>query len=132
MLNNIVIEGRLTKQPEVRHTQAGKAVASFSIACDRDFKDSNGNKNTDFFDVVVWGATGERCGEWLYKGYKVTLVGRLQTRDWTDREGNKRKSFEIVAREVYFPPREQAREPEAKEPEFEDVSDDDGEDGLPF
>lgn len=125
MLNNIVIEGRLTKQPEVRHTQAGKAVASFSIACDRDFKDSNGKKATDFFDVVVWGATGERCGEWLYKGYKVTLVGRLQTRDWTDREGNKRKSFEIVAREVHFPPRQQASEP--REPEFEDVTDDDGE-----
>ena len=81
MLNNIVIEGRLTKQPEVRHTQAGKAVASFSIACDRDFKDSNGNKNTDFFDVVVWGQTGERCGDWLHKGAKVTLAGRLQTRD---------------------------------------------------
>ena len=130
MLNNIVIEGRLTKQPEVRHTQAGKAVASFSIACDRDYKDSNGNKATDFFDVVVWGQTGERCGDWLHKGAKVTLTGRLQTRDWTDREGNKRKSFEIVAREVYFPPRGQGREPEAKEPEFEDVTDDSGE--LPF
>lgn len=130
MLNQIVIQGRLTKSPELRHTQSGKAVASLSIACDRDFKDSNGNKNADFFDIVVWGQTGERCADWLSKGQLVTLTGRLQTRDWTDRDGNKRKSFEIMAQNVYFPPREQTREPEMKEPEFEDVTNDDGE--LPF
>ena len=132
MLNQIVIQGRLTKSPELRHTQSGKAVASLSIACDRDFKDSNGNKATDFFDVAVWGQTGERCADWLSKGQLVTLTGRLQTRDWTDRDGNKRKLFEIMAQNVYFPPREQTREPKMKEPEFEDVTDDDGEDGLPF
>ena len=131
MLNQIAIQGRLTKTPELRHTQAGKPVASFSIACDRDFRDSNGNKATDFFDIVVWGQTGERCADWLSKGQLVTLTGRLQTRDWTDREGNKRKAFEIVAREVHFPPRERAPEESYRqpEPEFEELSDD-GE--LPF
>ena len=126
MLNQIAIQGRLTKTPELRHTQAGKPVASFSIACDRDFRDSNGNKATDFFDVVVWGQTGERCADWLSKGQLVTLTGRLQTRDWTDREGNKRKAFEIVAREVHFPPKERASEESYRqpEPEFEELSDD--------
>lgn len=126
MLNQITIQGRLTKTPELRHTQAGKPVASFSIACDRDFKDSNGNKATDFFDIVVWGQTGERCADWLSKGQLVTLTGRLQTRDWTDRDGNKRKAFEIVAREVYFPPRERAPEESYRqpEPEFEELADD--------
>lgn len=129
MLNQIAIQGRLTKTPELRHTQAGKPVASFSIACDRDFKDSNGNKATDFFDIVVWGQTGERCADWLSKGQLVTLTGRLQTRDWTDRDGNKRKSFEIMAQNVYFPPREQTREPEMKEPEFEELPESED---LPF
>ena len=131
MLNQIVLQGRLTKTPELRHTQAGKPVASFSIACDRDFRDSNGNKATDFFDVVVWGQTGERCADWLSKGQLVTLTGRLQTRDWTDRDGNKRKVFEIVAQNVYFPPREKAPEDSYRqEDDFADAEIDDGE--LPF
>ena len=131
MLNQIVIQGRLTKSPELRHTQSGKAVASLSIACDRDFKDSNGNKNTDFFDIVVWGQTGERCADWLSKGQLVTLTGRLQTRDWTDRDGNKRKVFEIMAQNVYFPPREKAPENSyQQEDDFADAGMDDGE--LPF
>ena len=136
MLNQIAIQGRLTKTPELRHTQAGKPVASFPIACDRDFKDSNGNKATDFFDIVVWGQTGERCADWLSKGQLVTLTGRLQTRDWTDRNGNKRKAFEIVANNVYFPPktdkdqeiRTQFEAP--TEPQFEDLDEGDGD--LPF
>lgn len=131
MLNQMVIQGRLTKSPELRHTQSGKAVASFAIACDRDFKDGNGNKATDFFDIVVWGQTGERCADWLSKGQMVTLTGRLQTRDWTDRDGNKRKAFEIVAREVYFPPRERAPQDsyQQPEPEFEELPESED---LPF
>lgn len=131
MLNQIAIQGRLTKTPELRHTQAGKPVASFSIACDRDFKDSNGNKATDFFDIVVWGQTGERCADWLSKGQLVTLTGRLQTRDWIDRDGNKRKVFEIVAQNIYFPPREKAPENSyQQEDDFADAEIDDG--VLPF
>ena len=133
MLNQIAIQGRLTKTPELRHTQAGKPVASFSIACDRDFRDSNGNKATDFFDIVVWGQTGERCADWLSKGQLVTLTGRLQTRDWTDRDGNKRKAFEIVAQNVYFPPREKAPEDSYRqEDDFADAEIDDGDFDLPF
>ena len=133
MLNQIVLQGRLTKTPELRHTQAGKPVASFSIACDRDFRDSNGNKATDFFDVVVWGQTGERCADWLSKGQLVTLTGRLQTRDWTDRDGNKRKVFEIVAQNVYFPPREKAPEDSYRqEDDFADAEIEDGDFDLPF
>ena len=103
MLNHIVVMGRLTHDPELRRTQAGVPVASFSIACDRDFKDkTSGERATDFIDIVAWRTTGEFVSKYLTKGRMAIVSGRLQIRDWTDKEGNKRRSAEVVAEDVYF------------------------------
>ena len=87
MLNHIVLMGRLTRDPELRHTGSGLAVASFSLAVDRDFKGQSGEKETDFVDIVAW---------------RSTVEGRLQLRDWKDKDGNNRRSAEVVAEHVYF------------------------------
>lgn len=103
MLNHITVMGRLTRDPELRRTQAGVPVASFSIACDRDFKDkATGERSTDFIDVVAWRSTGEFVSRYFIKGRMAVISGRLQIRDWTDKEGGKRRSAEVVADEVYF------------------------------
>lgn len=102
MLNHITIMGRLTRDPELRRTQSGTAVTSFSIACDRDFKSQSGEKETDFIDVVAWRNTAEFVSRYFSKGRMAVVEGRLQIRDWTDREGGKRRSTEIVADNVYF------------------------------
>ena len=103
MLNRIIIMGRLTRDPELRHTQTGTAVASFTLAVDRDFKDkSTGERSTDFIDVVAWRQTGEFVSRYFTKGRMAVVEGRLQIRDWTDKEGNKRRSAEVVADQVYF------------------------------
>lgn len=103
MLNHITVMGRLTRDPELRRTPAGVPVASFSIVCDRDFKDkATGERTTDFIDVVAWRSTGEFASKYLTKGRMAVVSGRLQMRDWTDKEGSKRRSAEIVADNVYF------------------------------
>ena len=103
MLNKIILMGRLTRDPELRHTQSGVAVASFTLAVDRDFKDkSTGEKSTDFIDVVAWRQTGEFVSKYFTKGRMAVVEGRLQIRDWTDKEGNKRRTAEVVADNVYF------------------------------
>ena len=103
MLNRIVLMGRLTRDPELRHTQSGTPVASFSLAVDRDFKDkTTGEKATDFIDIVAWRATAEFVSRYFTKGRMAVVEGRLQMRDWTDKEGNKRRSAEVVADNVYF------------------------------
>ncbi len=103
MLNKIIIMGRLGKDPELRHTQSGTPVASFSLAVDRDFKDKGtGERVTDWIDVVAWRQTGEFVSRYFTKGRVAVVEGRLQMRDWTDREGNKRRSAEVVADNVYF------------------------------
>lgn len=103
MLNHIVIMGRLTRDPELRHTQNGTPVASFSLAVDRDFKDKqSGERATDFIDVVAWRSTGEFVSRYFTKGRMAVVEGRLQIRDWTDKDGNKRRSAEVVADNVYF------------------------------
>ena len=103
MLNHIVIMGRLTRNPELRHTQSGTAVSSFALAVDRDFKDKQtGERATDFIDVVAWRTTGEFVSKYFSKGRMAVVEGRLQIRDWTDKEGNKRRSAEVVADNVYF------------------------------
>ena len=94
--------GRLTRDPELRRTQSGTAVTSFSIACDRDFKSQSGEKETDFIDVVAWRSTAEFVSKYFAKGRMAVVEGRLQIRDWTDREGGKRRSAEVVADNVYF------------------------------
>ena len=103
MLNKIFIMGRLTRDPELRRTQTGTPVASFSLAVDRDFKDkSTGERATDFIDVVAWRQTGEFVSRYFTKGRMAVVEGRLQMRDWTDKDGNKRRSAEVVADNVYF------------------------------
>lgn len=103
MLNKIILMGRLTRDPEMRTTQSGTAVASFSLAVDRDFKDKQtGEKATDFIDVVAWRNTGEFVCKYFTKGRMAVVEGRLQIRDWTDQNGNKRRSAEVVADNVYF------------------------------
>ncbi|MFG6351788.1 MAG: single-stranded DNA-binding protein [Oscillospiraceae bacterium] len=103
MLNHIVIMGRLARDPELRHTQTGTPVASFTLAVDRDFKDKNtGERQTDWIDVVAWRGTGEFVSRYFSKGRMAVVEGRLQIRDWTDKEGNKRRSAEVVADNVYF------------------------------
>ena len=103
MLNKIVVMGRLTRDPELRRTGTGTAVTSFTIACDRDFKDKQtGEKETDFLDVTVWRQTAEFVSKYFTKGRVAIVEGRLQIRDWTDKDGNKRRSAEIAADNVYF------------------------------
>jgi len=103
MLNHIVIMGRLTRDPELRRTQSGVAVASFTVAVDRDFgKTENGEKETDFIDCVAWRQTGEFVSKYFTKGRMAVVSGRLQIRNWTDKEGNKRRTAEVIADNVYF------------------------------
>ena len=103
MLNKIFLMGRLTRDPELRHTQTGTAVASFALAVDRDFKDKNsGERVADFINVVAWRQTGEFVSRYFTKGRMAVVEGRLQMRDWTDKDGNKRTAAEVVADNVYF------------------------------
>ena len=103
MLNRIILMGRLTRDPELRHTQTGTAVASFTLAVDRDFKNRDtGEKSTDFIDIVAWRSTAEFVSKYVTKGRLAVVEGRLQLRDWTDRDGGKRRSAEVVADNVYF------------------------------
>ena len=103
MLNHITIMGRLTRDPELRRTGSGVAVASFSVAVDRDFgKNENGEKETDFIDCVAWRNTAEYISKYASKGRMVVVSGRLQIRGWTDKEGNKRRTAEVVTDNVYF------------------------------
>ena len=103
MLNHIVIMGRLTRDPELRRTASGVAVTSFTVAVDRDFgKNENGEKETDFIDCVAWRQTGEFVAKYFQKGRMAVVSGRLQIRSWTDKDGNKRRSAEVVADNVYF------------------------------
>ena len=102
MLNKIFIMGRLTRDPELRRTQSGTAVTSFSLAVDRDFKSQSGEKETDFIDVVAWRSTAEFVAKYFTKGRMAVVEGRLQIRDWQDRDGNKRRSAEVIADNVYF------------------------------
>lgn len=102
MLNRIIVMGRMTRDHELRRTNSGTAVASFTVAVDRDFKSQSGEKETDFIDVVAWRNTAEFVSKYFSKGRMAVVEGRLQLRDWTDRSGNKRRSAEIVADNVYF------------------------------
>ena len=103
MLNHIVIMGRLTRDPELRRTGTGIAVASFSVAVDRDFGNrESGEKETDFIDCVAWRQTGEFVSKYFTKGSMIVVSGRLQIRSWNDKDGNKRRTAEVVADNVYF------------------------------
>ena len=102
MLNRIILMGRLTRDPELRRTGSGTAETSFSLAVDRDFKSQSGEKETDFIDIVAWRNTAEFVSKYFTKGRMAVVEGRLQIRDWTDKDGGKRRSAEVVADNVYF------------------------------
>ena len=103
MLNHITIMGRLVRDPELRSTQSGTSVASFTVAVDRDFGGRDGGeKQTDFIDCVAWRQTGEFVSKYFRKGSMIVVSGRLQSRKWQDREGNNRTSWEVNADNVYF------------------------------
>lgn len=102
MLNKIFIMGRLTRDPELRRTQNGTAVAGFALAVDRDYKNADGTKDTDFIEVVAWRSSAEFVSKYFAKGRMAVVEGRLQIRDWQDKDGNKRRNAEVIADNVYF------------------------------
>ena len=102
MLNKIVLMGRLTRDPELRQTPTGNSVVSFTLACDRDFEAQGAERETDFVDIVAWRGTAEFVSKYFSKGRMAVVSGRLQIRNWEDKDGNKRKTAEIVAESVYF------------------------------
>lgn len=102
MLNNIIVMGRFCADPELRRTGSGVAVTSFTLAVDRDFSGKDGEKETDFIDCVAWRNTGEFVSKYFAKGRMACVQGSLQLRDWTDKDGNKRRSAEVIANNVYF------------------------------
>lgn len=148
MLNHIDIMGRLTRDPELRYTQSNTPVASFTLAVDRDFSGRDGGeKQTDFIECVAWRHTAEFVSKHFQKGRMAVVSGRLQLRDWTDRDGNKRKTAEVIAENVYFGDSKKADAPAgthqqssgsysgygSSEPQgsrFTELNDDDGD--LPF
>lgn len=141
MLNKVFIMGRLTRDVDLRHTQSGTAVASFTLAVDRDFKDKQtGERTTDFIDCVAWRGTAEFVSRFFSKGRMAVVVGSLQIRAWEDKEGNKRRTAEVIAESVYFgdskrdaDPLEKLADdaaPVAPAGEFTELDDDGGE--LPF
>ena len=137
MLNKIIIMGRLTRDPELRRTGSGTAVTSFSLACDRDFKSQSGEKETDFIEVVAWKNTAEFVSKYFSKGRMAVVEGRLQIRDWTDKAGNKRKTAEVVADNVYFADSKQSQEKNfenlaGRMDGFAEIQEDEEENCLPF
>lgn len=102
MLNTCTIMGRFVRDPELRTTNSGKSVTSFTVACDRDFRGSDGERVADFIDCVAWNATAEFISRNFAKGKMAVVTGSLQFRDWTDKNGNKRKNAEIQVSNIYF------------------------------
>lgn len=103
MLNTVSLQGRMVRDPELRRTNSGKAVTSFTLACDRDFKNQQtGEKEVDFIECVAWGGTAEMVEKYFHKGQMAVATGRLQLRDWTDKNGQKRRTAEILVNSIYF------------------------------
>lgn len=110
MLNKAILMGRLTRDPELRHTQSNMAVCSFRLAIDRDRKDPNGERQTDFIDCVAWGKRAEFVVQWFTKGMMAIVTGRVQSRQWQDQNGNNRTAIEVNCAEVTFGETKKARE----------------------
>ncbi len=132
MLNRIIIMGRMTKDPELRSTNSGTPVASFTLAVDREFKSSGGMKETDFIDVVAWRQTAEFASKYFSKGRMAIVEGRLQIREWTDKNGNNRRNAEVVAENIYFgdSKKDNSGTTIAQNDGFAAIDDDEGE--IPF
>ena len=131
MLNRVTLQGRLVADPELRHTQNGTPVASFRLAVDRDYKGKNGEKDTDFINCVAWRGVAEFAAKYFQKGRMALVVGRLQMREYTDRDGNRRYITEAVADNIYFcDSRRNGASSDPPGAEWSEVDDDGGE--LPF
>lgn len=143
MLNKAILMGRLTRDPELKRTQNDTAVASFTLALDRDRKGANGERQTDFIDCVAWGKQAEFVKQWFTKGMLAVVVGRIQSRTWEDKNGNKRKSVEVYVSEMNFGETKKARQTASRaaddgymdtlvsDTDFTDLGDDDESD-IPF
>ena len=140
MLNKAILMGRLTRDPELKRTQNDTAVASFTLALDRDRKGANGERQTDFIDCVAWGKQAEFVKQWFAKGMMAVVVGRIQSRTWEDKNGNKRKSVEVYVAEMNFGETKKARQTAAddgymdalaSDTDFTDLGSDDESD-IPF
>lgn len=110
MLNKAILMGRLARDPELRHTQSNMAVCSFTLAVDRDRKDQNGERQTDWLDCVAWGRQAEFVSQWFTKGTMAIVVGRIQSRNWEDKNGGKRVSIEVNCDEISFGETKKSRE----------------------
>ena len=140
MLNHVTIMGRLTRDPELRHTQSGAAVSSFTLAVDRDFKSHSGERETDFVNCTAWKSVAEFTARYFSRGRMAIVEGRLQSRKYTDKDGNNRTAYEVVASSVYFGDSKKESDPldkladdaapVAPAGEFAELTEDDGE--LPF
>jgi len=120
VLNIVVLIGRLTADPELRYTQAGNAVATFNLAVDRPFKNAQGESETDFIPIVVWGKSAEACANHLAKGRLCAVAGRIQVRSWEDQQGQRRYRTEVVANNVRFLEWGRAQGQEEPPPEHND------------
>ena len=132
MLNNVTLQGRLVADPELRHTQNGTPVASFRLAVDRDYKSqTTGKRETDFFNCVAWRGAADFVTKYFPKGRMALVEGRLQMREYTDRDGNRRYTTEVVVGSIYFCDSKRDFAPSApSSTEWSELEDDDGE--LPF
>lgn len=117
MINKVILSGRLTDAPELRYTNSGIAVASFTLAVRRNYDNSYGERDTDFFRIIVWRQLAELCQRYLQRGDKPTVIGRLQVRSFTAKDGSDRKAWEIIAEEIDFPAKSSAA---AEQPSIEE------------
>ena len=137
-MNTVCLMGRLTRDPELRHTQVGTAVVSFTLAVDRGKGKSDGERITDFIDCVAWKGTAEIISKYFARGQMAAVEGRIQVRDWTDKDGNKRKSTEVVVSKIFFADSKKSREGASQSTEYtsqefeEFAADDEYDDDLPF
>ncbi len=134
MLNSWQGMGRLTRDPELRTTGSGIAVASFSLAIDRDYKDDGGERPTDFVPITAWRSLASFAQKYLKKGRMVCVIGRLQQQNWTDSNGNNRVSWSILAEHIYFADNKKSDsgDPPLEEPQFTDLTSDPDDGELPF
>lgn len=130
MLNHITLAGRLTADPELRRTQSGITVASFNLAVDQDYKSQNGDRGVDFIPVVAWRNTAEFAEKYFEKGQMAIVSGRLTTRRYEDKNGNKRTAYEVVASNIYFAGSKAKADTDAAPQQFDEFVDDDSD--LPF
>lgn len=132
-LNHIDIMGRLTRDPELRYTAQGTPVASFTLAVDRDYQTGGSERQTDFIDCLAWRGTADFVSKYFNKGSMAVITGRLQIRDWEDKNGNKRRSAEVVADSVYFgESKKRGDGVNVDPPKLVEMEEDDGDDTLPF